>query len=228
MLTKTETRFTVLFVVLVIAELICGSVDSLSQLHYATKPAIVLSLIAFLMVWSNTAASTIKKLTVLALTLSLFGDILLMFVSESPHYFTAGLVSFLLAHVVYIFIFMKHRNPNRKTLGFIIGLLVYASGLFYLLKDGLGAMLIPVIVYMFVILTMSVSAYLRKSMVSSMSYNLVFIGALCFMLSDSILATNKFYEPLPLSNITIMLTYAVAQYLIVMGIIKHLKNHTTS
>ena len=39
-------------------------------------------------------------------------------------------------------------------------------------------------------------------------------------ISDSILALNKFHEPLPFSNISIMLTYALAQLLIVIGILK--------
>ena len=38
--------------------------------------------------------------------------------------------------------------------------------------------------------------------------------------ADSLLALNKFYQPIPFSNISIMLTYAFAQYLIVLGILK--------
>ena len=73
---------------------------------------------------------------------------------------------------------------------------------------------------MLVILSMSTAAYLRKGTISKLSYTLVFLGALFFMLSDSILALNKFYEPLAYSNISIMLTYAIAQYLIIFGILK--------
>ena len=47
MLTKTEKTFTAIFLLIVIAELICGSIESLSQLHYITKPAIVISLLIF-------------------------------------------------------------------------------------------------------------------------------------------------------------------------------------
>jgi uncharacterized membrane protein YhhN len=48
----------------------------------------------------------------------------------------------------------------------------------------------------------------------------VFIGAIVFVLSDSILAVNKFYNPIQKSSFIIMLTYLVAQYLIVNGILK--------
>ena len=81
-------------------------------------------------------------------------------------------------------------------------------------------MLIPVIVYMLAILSMSTSAFLRKDKVNILSYGLVFLGAIFFMISDSILALNKFHQPIPWSNISIMVTYAMAQYLIVIGVLK--------
>ncbi len=48
----------------------------------------------------------------------------------------------------------------------------------------------------------------------------VFIGAIVFVISDSILAINKFYTPIEKSSFFIMLTYLVAQYLIVIGVLK--------
>ena len=95
-----------------------------------------------------------------------------------------------------------------------------SASLFYFLKDGLGVMLLPVVIYMLVILSMSTSAYLRKDKANILSYGLVFLGAIFFMISDSILALNKFYETIQLANILIMTTYALAQYLIVLGILK--------
>ena len=143
-----------------------------------------------------------------------------MFVDKSEQFFTLGLVAFLTAHIMYVLLFLKHRNTKVSPFGFIALLLVYAASLFNFLKDGLGVMLIPVVVYMLVILSMATSAYLRKNKVNILSYGFVFLGALFFMVSDSILALNKFYQPIPWSNISIMVTYAVAQYLIVIGILK--------
>lgn len=48
----------------------------------------------------------------------------------------------------------------------------------------------------------------------------IFIGAIAFAISDSILAMNKFYAPIERNSFLIMLTYLVAQYLIVVGILK--------
>ncbi|WP_111683666.1 lysoplasmalogenase [Winogradskyella tangerina] len=220
MLTNIEKQFTILFFVIVLFELLTGSTETLQYAHYIAKPAIVVSLIFLFLKTSKGLNRAIINLTTMALIFSLLGDTLLMFVDRSPHFFTFGLVAFLLAHLMYILVFLKHKKLSRAIFGFIVVLLVYASGLFYLLKDGLGDMLIPVVIYMVVILSMAATAFLRRQKVNKWSFNLVFLGALCFMISDSILALNKFYQPIPMSHISIMVTYALAQYLIVIGILK--------
>ena len=220
MLTNTEKQFSILYVVIVLSELLTGSTETLQSVHYIAKPAIVISLIFLFIKASKSLSKPIKRLTLLALVFSLLGDVLLMFVATSEHFFTLGLVAFLTAHVMYVLLFLKHRNAKNSPFGFIAVLLIYAAYLFYFLKDGLGSMLVPVVVYMIVILTMATTAYLRKHKVTMRSYGLVFLGALCFMASDSILAFDKFYQPLLWSNISIMVTYAFAQYLIIIGILK--------
>lgn len=109
---------------------------------------------------------------------------------------------------------------KKSPFGFIAVLLIYAACLFYFLKDGLGFMLVPVVDYMIVILTMATTAYLRKHKVTMCYYGLVFSGYLYFMAYDSILAFNTFYQLLVWSNISIMVTHAFAQYLIVIGVLK--------
>jgi uncharacterized membrane protein YhhN len=66
---------------------------------------------------------------------------------------------------------------------------------------------------------MAVTAFLRKGKVSKTSFNLVFLGAIFFLISDSLLALNKYYEPMVSSGITVILTYGIAQYLIVLGLL---------
>jgi uncharacterized membrane protein YhhN len=47
-------------------------------------------------------------------------------------------------------------------------------------------------------------------------------GALLFIISDSILAVNKFYSSFNYAGILIMLTYALAQLFIVMGVMDYI------
>lgn len=212
--------FIILFAIIVILELIFGSLESYTSWHYFTKPAIVISLLLFFITNADHLKFSVKLTTILALLFSLCGDVLLMLVSKSENFFIAGLVSFLLAHIMYILVFLRDGNRKKSSIPFIVLLLVYATGLFWLIKDGLGDLLIPVLVYMTIILGMATTAFTRKGMVLHHGYVYVFIGAILFMISDSLLAINKFHYTLPFSNISIMSTYAAAQFLIILGIIK--------
>jgi len=223
MLSKAEQKFTGIFAIIVIIELICGNFADLATMHYFTKPLIVLSLLIFFFTQSQYIDKTIKILMILGLVFSLIGDVALLFDALNPNYFIIGLASFLLAHVMYVLVFLKQRDKQKSPIGFIVIMLIYAAILYYILKNGLGDLLLPVIIYMIVILSMSTSAFLRHKHHNTISYNCVFIGAVLFMISDSILAVDKFYQPLTLSSISIMLTYALAQYCIVIGILKHRK-----
>lgn len=220
MLTKSEKTFILIFAIILMAELICDNIDSLNSWHYLTKPLILFSLIIFFLKKQNNLDTKSKSLTLAALLFSLLGDILLMFTNISSNFFTGGLLAFLMAHIMYILVFLRKKNTHKKASILTPILLIYGLGVFYFLKDGLGDMFVPVILYMLVILTMVITAFLRHESVSKMSYNLVFLGAIFFITSDSLLAINKFYEPFETAGILIMLTYGIAQYFIVLGLKK--------
>ena len=219
-LNKFEKSFTALFIVIVLIELLSSTLTWLSSFHDVAKPLILLSLILYFYLKGKHLAAKTRMKMLLALTFSLIGDILLMFDEVSINFFLTGLISFLLAHIFYILVFIEKKNNLKKQLPLITVLIIYAIGIFYVLKDGLENMLIPVFIYMLAILTMAISAAFRKGNVHNLSYNLVFIGALLFLISDSILAVNKFYGKIPYEHVLIMSTYAFAQYFIVMGILK--------
>ncbi|MDU8886508.1 lysoplasmalogenase [Yeosuana sp. MJ-SS3] len=220
MLTKTESSFTIVFILVVIIHLLFSDSSNPTILHYVTKPLILLSLILFFAKNSADLPSKTKLLTLSALSFSLIGDILLMFVNKSPNFFMSGLVAFLIAHIMYLMLFLKMRNKEKNPLLFSAILVIYALGIFYFLSDGLGNMSLPVIVYMSVILFMATTAFLRKGSVPHLSYNLVLFGAILFMISDSLLAINKFYVQFSFADISVISTYAFAQLFIVLGIKK--------
>lgn len=215
-----KTLFLIVFSILVFIETVIANFEGLGNLHFISKPLIVGLLLFYFSKYGKHLESHTKTFTTLALSFSLAGDVLLLLVYKSGHFFIAGLLAFLIAHVMYVLVFLKQRNAEIKPYGFILLLLIYASGLFSLLKSGLGDLLVPVIIYMCVILLMVVSAFLRRKKVNASSYNLVFVGALIFILSDSLLAVNKFYTPLPFADFSIMFTYALAQLSIVFGLLK--------
>jgi uncharacterized membrane protein YhhN len=160
----------------------------------------------------------------LALILSLAGDAFLI----SQDYFIPGLIAFLLAHLLYILAYRQHRHEEsenalmglqRVRLAFPI--ILAATGLVIILYPVLGGLKIPVIIYASVLALMAIAALFRYGRTSPVSFWMVFGGAVLFMLSDSILAINKFLELLPNAGFWIMATYSAAQYMIVKGLLLH-------
>ena len=220
MLTKTEKSFALLFIFVLLLDLVCSSTESLSQFRHITKPAILTSLVIYFTLNNNDLSSDSKILTLLALVLSLLGDILLLFDNGDPKFFIAGLGSFLLAHIMYALVFLKKGKPHKRIWIFLFVLVAYGFGLFYMIEDGLGNMLLPVLLYIIAIFSMATAAFARKDRVAKISFYFVLIGALLFLLSDSFIAIARFHEPFQFSNISIMLTYGFAQLFIAFGILK--------
>lgn len=166
-----------------------------------------------------------KKFLLIALAFSWIGDIILLFADQHELFFIIGLVAFLISHIVYILLFNKQlRYKNRKNKAiFWIGvtvIIVYLFVMLWVLLPTLGDLTLPVFVYALVISTMllfALKGFLNWEKTGSWY---ILIGAISFVTSDSILAFNKFHTPIVLSSFLIMITYLVAQYLIVVGILK--------
>lgn len=166
-----------------------------------------------------------KKFLLTALIFSWIGDVVLLFADKGQIYFIVGLVSFLISHIAYIILFSKQLriNSTRNKAVFWVGItviIVYLMVMLSVLLPSLGDLKIPVFVYATVLSTMLLFAfkgYLKWSKPASIY---ILLGAVIFVSSDSIMAFDKFYEPLKFSSFLIMSTYITAQYLIVVGILK--------
>ncbi len=166
-----------------------------------SKP-IPLIILLFLIKWK----SPYNILIGLGFLFSLAGDIIL----ESFNLFVVGLVAFLIAHVFYIFAFLK--KSGKPSL--INSLPFYAFGIvfFLLLRKSLGEMALPVAVYILIITTMLWRSFVQRKI--GLVEKWAFLGALLFTLSDSLIAVSKFYQAFELSSLFIMLSYWTAQFLI--------------
>jgi uncharacterized membrane protein YhhN len=166
-----------------------------------------------------------KKMLTIALLFSWIGDVILMFSDRGELYFIFGLVAFLLSHIVYIIVFNKQqitRTIENKT-NYWVGIsfiLVYFAAMVFTLFPKLGPLKIPVLVYAIVISSMLYFAFKGSFIWTKLPNNPILLGAVFFVTSDSILAFNKFYSPIPFDSFLIMLTYIAAQYFIVNGILK--------
>jgi len=144
------------------------------------------------------------------------GDIFLMWDHEMS--FILGLGSFLVMQVLYAVIFWNQKdNINGIDIALSTVIALIAAGLMYILiPDVVGFLKIAVAVYCLCIMIMVITAILRER--AHPSYLPVLCGALLFMLSDAVLAIDRFSFPMEYGPVTVIGTYMAAQYLIVMGI----------
>jgi len=212
------TKKTALFVFLIFSLLYLGLVlIEFETITWWLKPFIIplLSISVFL-----SGKLEFKPLLISALFFSWIGDVVLLFANQGVIYFIIGLVSFLIAHLFYIVLFSKLQKVTTiKYKRFIPLVLLYLFGLLSFLWEKLGGMKIPVIIYALVISTMLLVAIKGYFTWNSKSGKLLLIGAVFFVLSDSILAINKFYVTIYLSSFWIMSTYITALFLIVKGVL---------
>ena len=138
---------------------------------------------------------------------SLIGDIFLMKVIDE---FIFGLAAFLTAHVFYTVAFVK-RSKKNDLISFTIS---YATAtlLAYVFFTHLGNLFVPVIFYIYVIITMVWRAYMQRKYNKTAIF--AFIGAVLFAISDTNIAFTKFIQDYEFSKIVTIVLYWSAQYLI--------------
>jgi uncharacterized membrane protein YhhN len=151
----------------------------------------------------------------LGLLFSLFGDIWLMLPGNR---FLYGLVSFLLAHICYIFAFL----PNASASGFpwpVIPLALIGAVILMYLWPALSAGLKGAVsLYVTVIVVMATLAVTRAMARFSTDTLSAAVGALLFIASDAILAINRFRRPFHLGQAAVLGTYFVGQLFIALSV----------
>lgn len=210
-----------IFILASVGELASTFID-FPTMHLVCKPLIMVALGLYYYLSVSNENRSVSVLA--AIVFSLAGDILLML----HGYFMEGLIAFLISHVLYIIAYRQHRDEQSKnilrgvhSIRLAFPIILAGTGLVIILYPSLGNMKIPVVVYAIVLSSMVLSALFRFGKTNATSFWMVFLGAVLFMISDSILAIDKFLSPLAYSSLWIMLTYIIAQFLIVQGLLKH-------
>lgn len=190
-----------------------ASVLGFAQLHRVFKPLAMIVAIAFVAARAQRRGGIgwFDAVLMLALACSLAGDVFLMF----EGYFIPGLASFLAAHLCYIALFKQGVPwlPQRRALAVVLAL---AAGMYAVLFGFLPAgLVVPVAAYTLAIALMAAQAIGRAVVLRDAGSIGVAAGALLFMLSDSLLAINRFAVPLPMAQLWVLATYYAAQGMIV-------------
>lgn len=220
---KRHPQFSFAFAIIFFAELFALT-NNFRELRFFTKPLITISLMLFVYINIKRKSRFSNKMLI-GLFFSLIGDVSLMFAATTPNAFMFGLAAFLMAHLCYssaFYLDSTNKIPvQRRYASSIFMVFGFACLCFYFaIRPYVGAMAIPVLVYSFMITLMAIMAALRFGKTNGRSFILILIGAILFMLSDSLLAYNKFVNHLQVIELLVMVTYMLAQFLLVMGTIE--------
>jgi len=171
-------------------------------------PAISLAMLAFVAISGSRG-----KLLFASLLFCAAADIALELAAGK--YFVIGLGLFLIAHILLIVTFSRDFKFQKSKIPVIILLIVYLKMMAFVLTPSLKEMAIPVYIYMAAIMLMGIFASLRAS-----KNDFTLYGAISFIVSDSIIAINKFMMPVPAADYIVMITYYLALFLIVYGFLR--------
>jgi len=183
-------------------------------LIYSAKPLTTTLLVLLAAVAPQPVSGFYQWSIVVGLLFSLTGDIFLMLPSDR---FVAGLVSFLMAHLWYIGAFASQvRWPPLSWWG--VPVVIWAGGIYGLLAPHLGRMRLPVLIYLAAILLMAWLALTLFVQQGEAWALWAAIGAVLFVLSDSVLALNRFRKPFWSAQLIVLGSYYLAQWLIALSV----------
>lgn len=226
-------HFLWLYGLLFFFELILCSTEPTSPIRYFSKLSLTLLLALYVTFkYLKNKKSNIYLLSGLAF--SFVGDLLLI---QNENYFIAGLLAFFCAHIMYIIRFFNARFIDfKRVLTASVFLLAYTFPLLCLIIPEVGELLPYIILYVAVLMVLVKTMYLRFDFVNKNSYIFGLLGSVIYVLSDSILAIDKFLIEVPFGQVMIMFTYGIAQYLIVKAAVveqineknyyRFIRNHT--
>ena len=163
--------------------------------------------------WLAGERNVFRLFVTVGLFFSLIGDLAIMYV------FVGGIASFLLAHVAYIVAMGKFERRSRDFIGMMPGVILWIA-MYAVLADRVPADLyVAVVVYMTIISLMLGRAMGRLLCdPEDRTRQLFFVGAVLFVISDSLLALNRWVVDLPMDRLLILGTYLLAQWFILHGV----------
>lgn len=199
-----------------LADIIC--LNLFPEYRYLTKP-LLMPLLAAGYLQAVRPLGPGSRTVLSALLLSWAGDLLLL--GTGATWFIAGLIAFLLAHLTYIRYFLSIQSNRVSFLKrrpvMLLAVAVFVFELLHILWPGLGELRAAVTVYAIIIGAMLCSALWQYGKVPDQAAFRFMAGAMLFVLSDAMLAIDRFRASFPAAGTAIMATYCLAQFLIARG-----------
>lgn len=196
---------------------------SLPEWRWLTKPLLMPLIASGFIAGIQKPYPPNSRYIIAALFFSWLGDMFL----QAKGWFLPGLAAFLLAHVSYIFYFIKTGGSKKGKIQqhplYALPVLVYILLFLYFLFPFLGDLSLPVVIYSMTIGLMLICAINSRNKVSAAASGLFIVGAILFVISDSVLAIDLFAIRNHFHGLVVMLSYTIAQLLIVKGALEERK-----
>lgn len=197
------------FIIVTVSLLIWANLSSRRRHVFLWKPlsTLLVIMVAALALWTPGAYPGYTAGLLVGLTLSLGGDVALMFPSDRA--FRLGLGLFLLAHVAYAITLTAFNGFHAADLisgGLLLMVVVLA---YRYLAPGLGSIKGPVLAYILVIcitINRALSTF-SGTFLSPPQAWLVSLGACLFAISDLMLAINRFRRPFRYHHLSLAAYY---------------------
>jgi uncharacterized membrane protein YhhN len=184
------------------------------RLFERAKPLTTVLIVLVAAVAPAPVPAAYKTLILAGLLFSLLGDIALVLPEK---WFPAGLSAFLVAQVLYVLAF-KPGPGHQVSTGLFLPFIFFGLLMFFILAPGLGRLRLPVFVYIAAITIMAGFAAARFVDLGGTRPLLAFVGAILFLISDSVLAYDRFARRIGPAQIIILGTYFPAQLLIALSV----------
>lgn len=209
--------FLSLYIAAVIVNVTARLID-LDALAMYSKVLLMPFLIAYVYESSKKHVTLMTLLLCASLVFSWGGDVALLY--DGDIYFLLGMGLFLIAQLIYAYLFIKSIQLKiHWKWWYVVPVLLMTFGFLSQVLPKAGALQVPIGIYALAISFMAMTAIARYGKVGEKSFKLVCSGAIIFVVSDSLIAWNKFVMPFSLADGLVMLTYTIAQLLIVRGIL---------
>ena len=190
---------------------VTGKMLGAGWMVWTFKPLATATIVA--LAWLRSDARYGRAIRV-GLVLSLAGDVLLI----PRGYFVQGLVAFLFAHLAYLRALTTTVRFAARPLAFAVVALVAAAILALLWPKLPAGLQVPVLCYVAVLGAMCAQAIARASVLRTAGARVAAIGAALFLMSDAMLAFDRFHTPLPGAALLVLGTYYCAQLLLALSI----------
>jgi len=215
----------ILFALVLLVDLVAVYLNNESLL-FITKPLLMPLLAIYLLLQTKAINSGLKVWIFLALFFSWAGDMFLLFEERSSNFFLWRLSAFFVAQVCYIVFFhnIRMREYIRGNALLLLLVIVYYSVLISVLSPYLGKMTLAVRIYGVVLSFMVMLAMHTMLGKNKRAALWMTMGAILFVVSDSLLAFNKFFAAFNNAGLIIMLTYGLAQLFITEGAVKYINS----